>query len=50
MKPSKKTIEKNVLIKITPSAKERKKIEQVIEKLKKHVQKEIQKTRLPITI
>jgi tRNA nucleotidyltransferase (CCA-adding enzyme) len=50
MKQSKKTIEKNVLKKITPNEKERKNIEQVIEKLKKQVKKEIQKTRLPITI
>jgi tRNA nucleotidyltransferase (CCA-adding enzyme) len=44
------SIETQVLKKITPTKKERKKLEHVIKTLKEHVKKEIKKTNLPITI
>ncbi|MBN1281111.1 MAG: CCA tRNA nucleotidyltransferase [Candidatus Thermoplasmatota archaeon] len=50
MIPGSAPIEKKVLQKITPSAVEKKHIQQVIEALKKQVKKEIKKTQIPITI
>lgn len=50
MIPGSKHIETIVLKKITPTNKEKKQIEHVIESLKQRVQKEIIKTKIPITI
>jgi len=50
MIPGSKTIENEVLKKITPTTQQRKEIAQAIKSLKKRVMNEIQKTSLPITI
>jgi tRNA nucleotidyltransferase (CCA-adding enzyme) len=50
MIPRSKQTESRVLKKITPTAKEKKQIEHIIELLKRKVRKEIIKTRIPITI
>ncbi len=50
MIPRSKQIENRVLKKITPTAKEKKKIERIIELLKRKVRKEIIKTKIPIKI
>ena len=50
MIPGSEPIETQILNKITPTAKEKKELEHVIETLKKHVIKEIEKTNIPILI
>jgi tRNA nucleotidyltransferase (CCA-adding enzyme) len=50
MIPGSEQIEKEILKKITPNADEKKHLNHVIDTLKRHVEKEIEKTKIPITL